>query len=134
MSTLADYIDKPTFERALKRLGTTPQEFPRLSGAEFSVLLDRYIRECADYIARLKARDDQVHAASRMSKDIPPHLRNVPLYELSKRGVIDEDEFRAGIQTLVRVQDEDEEDPNPHSDDVKALLDALAAAMGGDAG
>ena len=47
---LADLIDPPTFERALKRLGTTPEEFPRLSGAEFSVLLDRYIQECADWM------------------------------------------------------------------------------------
>lgn len=132
MSGLLDYIDRATFEAACVRLGTSPDAFWKLSGAEFQALIDSYIKECEDYIARQRARDDQMEAAYRLTADVPDSDRDVPLYELAKRGVIDEDEFIAGIQTLVRVQAEDEADPNPADENVAALLFALQRVLGGD--
>ena len=138
MSALLDDLDQriggATVERALNRLGTTPHEFSAMSGAEFSVLLERYAAECAAYVARLRARDDQVQAAARLSQSVPDDCRQTPLWELTQRGILDQGEFIAGMQTLVRVQAEDEADPNPADESVTALLDALAAAMGGDVG
>ena len=129
MKSLLDHIDRPTFEAAVRRLGTTPQDFFTLSGAEIAALIERYLKECADYVARVRARDDQVQAAGRLIESVPDDCRGVPLYELTKRGLLDADEFRDAMQTIVRVQAEEEDDLNPADDNVTALLDALGAVF-----
>lgn len=129
MSRLLDDLDqrigRPTVERALRRLGTTPDEFDGMSGAEFQGRLDAYIGEMQAWVTRNQARTDQMQAARRMGDEVPSDMHDVPLYELAQRGVIDMDEFRSGMATLVRIQQEEESDPFPEDEDVTQLLNAL---------
>jgi hypothetical protein len=133
MSGLFDHIDRSTFEAALQRLGVTPEQFRAMTGPDFATVIEGYVAECSAYVARVRSRDDQVQAAARLCESIPEGCNGVPLYELSQRGLIDQGEFIAAMNTVVRVQAEDEADPNPADDNVMALLDAFAA-MAGDAG
>lgn len=129
MTNLFDYIDRPTFEAACARLGTTADEFTRMSGDQIRELFDGYMSECATYITRLHARDDQVRAAARITATVPAEHRHRPLYDLAQSGIIDAEEFQRAVRTLAEVQARDELDPNPHDDNVVALLDAMACAL-----
>ena len=132
MNALFDHIDEATFVAACRRLAIEPPErFWSLSSEEFSARIGAYLAECDAYIARMRARNDQMEAAARLRDQVPSGCDDVPLYELAQRGTIDMADFRVGIQTIMRTQAEEENDPDPADDNVDALLDALKAALGG---
>ena len=127
MRSLFDHIDRRTFEAACDRLGIQPERFRE----DFSPRLAVYTAELEAYVTRMQARDDQILAAARIREQVPEGYEDVPMHELAQRGIIDGEHFRDGVATLVRVQAEEDADPNPADDNVSALLSALEAAAGG---
>ena len=127
MRSLFDYIDRRTFEAACDRLGIQPERFRE----DFSPRLAVYTAELEAYVTRMQARDDQILAAASIREQVPEGYEDVPMHELAQRGIIDGEHFRDGVATLVRVQAEEDADPNPADDNVSALLSALEAVAGG---
>jgi hypothetical protein len=134
MSTLFDYIDRSTFEAALQHLGTTPEQFAEMTWGEISELIRPYGERLDAHLTRQRARLDQLSAA-RSTMRVPEGMGHTPLFELARDGVIDMGNWMDSMQTLTRVQAEEDLDPYPGNDDVDALLVAVERLLqAGDAG
>ena len=117
-------IDPATAQAALAELGLTEAEFWALDADRFEVLLEEHGARVKARKLREDARIDQIEAARASVQGVPGDMS---IWHAGAEGLIDPGTARDALQTVYRLQQEQDTDPAPDAPAVLALLNAVFA-------
>ena len=124
-ASIADLpIDPATAQAALDELGLTEAAFWALDADGFQAVIDAHGARVKAWKLREDARIDQIEAARASVHGVP---KGMSIWHAGAEGLIDPGTARDALQTVYRLQQEQDTDPAPDAPAVLALLNAVFA-------